>query len=119
MPESFAITPEVVLEFHAIATAGEPDPDKLPGVFRDRDNFVGVAGLILYQPPSWSLVPGLVAEMCDEINRRSEAGPLNAAAYALWRLNWIHPFGDGNGKTARAVMYLVRCVGFGRMLLSF
>lgn len=119
MPESFAITPEVVLEFHAIATAGEPDPDKLPGVFRDRDTFVGVAGLILYQPPSWSLVPGLVAEMCDEINRRSEAGPLNAAAYALWRLNWIHPFGDGNGKTARAVMYLVRCVGFGRMLLSF
>ena len=25
----------------------------------------------------------------------------------LWRLNWIHPFADGNGRTARAVSYVV------------
>jgi Fic family protein len=27
------------------------------------------------------------------------------AAYALWRLNWIHPFVEGNGRTARAACY--------------
>lgn len=30
-------------------------------------------------------------------------------AYALWRLNWIHPFIDGNGRTARAICYLLIC----------
>ena len=37
-------------------------------------------------------------------------------AYALWRLNWIHPFGDGNGRTARAICDAILCVGFGREL---
>lgn len=27
----------------------------------------------------------------------------------MWRLNWIHPFDDGNGRTARAASYLVLC----------
>jgi Fic family protein len=31
-------------------------------------------------------------------------------------LNWIHPFVDGNGRTARAVSYLVLCVGLGYRL---
>ena len=35
------------------------------------------------------------------------------AAYVLWRINWIHPFADGNGRTARAVSYLVMCVKMG------
>ncbi|MEX1365172.1 MAG: Fic family protein [Nannocystaceae bacterium] len=25
--------------------------------------------------------------------------------YTLWRLNWIHPFVEGNGRTARAACY--------------
>lgn len=28
----------------------------------------------------------------------------------MWRLNWIHPFTDGNGRTSRAISYLVLCV---------
>jgi Fic family protein len=32
------------------------------------------------------------------------------AAYGLWRLNWIHPFVEGNGRTARAVCYFLLCV---------
>jgi hypothetical protein len=31
--------------------------------------------------------------------------PTELAAYGLWRLNWIHPFVEGNGRTARAVCY--------------
>ena len=38
------------------------------------------------------------------------------AAYAHWAFNWVHAFGDGNGKTARAVMYAILCVGYERML---
>ena len=32
------------------------------------------------------------------------------AAYGLWRLNWIHPFIEGNGRTARATSYYLLCV---------
>ena len=38
----------------------------------------------------------------DEVNRRLEtADVLTLAAYCLWRLNHIHPFINGNGRTAR------------------
>ena len=38
------------------------------------------------------------------------------AAYALWRLNWIHPFVEGNGRTARAASYFLLCVRSGQLL---
>src|SRR5262249_55323278 len=28
-------------------------------------------------------------------------------AYVMWRLNWIHPFADGNGRTSRALSFVV------------
>jgi Fic family protein len=31
----------------------------------------------------------------------------------MWRLNWIHPFAGGNGRTSRAVSYLVLCAKLG------
>jgi Fic family protein len=34
----------------------------------------------------------------------------------MWRLNWIHPFTDGNGRTSRALSYLVLCVKLGYRL---
>jgi Fic family protein len=38
------------------------------------------------------------------------------AAYGLWRLNWIHPFIEGNGRTARAACYYLLCVRSGAVL---
>lgn len=50
----------------------------------------------------------------NEINRHLEAtDALTLAAYCLWRLNHIHPFINGNGRTARALCYYVLCVKFG------
>lgn len=42
--------------------------------------------------------------------------PIHLAAYVMWRLNWIHPFTDGNGRTSRALSYLVLCIRL-KMLL--
>jgi hypothetical protein len=38
------------------------------------------------------------------------------ASFVLWRLNWIHPFINGNGRTARAACYFVLCLKAGRWL---
>ena len=37
---------------------------------------------------------------------RSESA-LHRAAYALWRINYVHPFNGGNGRVARSLAYLV------------
>ena len=42
--------------------------------------------------------------------------PTYVPAYALWRLNWIHPFVEGNGRTARAAGYYLMCMKQGRLL---
>ncbi len=42
--------------------------------------------------------------------------PTELASYGLWRLNWIHPFVEGNGRTARAVCYYLLCVRAGTLL---
>lgn len=41
---------------------------------------------------------------------------MHLSAYLLWRLNWIHPFTDGNGRTSRAASYFVLCCGLGYVL---
>jgi Fic family protein len=56
-------------------------------------------------PPPHEDVQRLVEEACAFVNERPLDGPLFLAAYILWRLCWIHPFDDGNGRTARAVSY--------------
>ena len=46
--------------------------------------------------------------LCKYVNDNwSTKSALHLAAYVLWRLNWIHPFADGNGRTARTVSYVV------------
>ena len=42
--------------------------------------------------------------------------PTVLPAYALWRLNWIHPFVEGNGRTARGACYYLICLKQGRLL---
>lgn len=69
-----------------------------------------------HQPVGAHLVPEKVEEMCDYINANWSKSPIHLAAYCLWRLNWIHPFTDGNGRTARALSYLVLCLRLGYRL---
>jgi Fic family protein len=62
-----------------------------------------------HKPPDAFLVDELVHEMCDYVNKNwNEKTAIHLSAYVLWRLNWIHPFTDGNGRTARAVYRALR-----------
>jgi Fic/DOC family len=55
--------------------------------------------------------------MCDYVNENWEgSSPVHLSAYVLWKLNWIHPFTDGNGRTARAISYLLLCLRLGYRL---
>jgi Fic family protein len=53
----------------------------------------------------------------NTVNREWEkADPVLLASFILWRLNYIHPFINGNGRTARAASYFALCVKFGGWL---
>jgi hypothetical protein len=61
-----------------------------------------------HQPPDFMEIPELIQELCDYVNGNWEQRTaVHLSAYIMWRLNWIHPFDDGNGRTARALSYLV------------
>ena len=47
------------------------------------------------------------------MNAEWDRTALHLSAYVMWRLNWIHPFSGGNGRTSRAVSYLVMCARLG------
>ena len=56
-------------------------------------------------------------DFINEVNRRLGASePFWLAAYVLWRLNRIHPFINGNGRTARAACLFVLCMKAGGWL---
>jgi Fic family protein len=38
--------------------------------------------------------------------------PLESAAFALWGVNHVHPFVEGNGRSSRALSYFVLCVKY-------
>jgi len=69
-----------------------------------------------HQPPAWTDVASHLDDLCDYVNDNLGKPPLHLAAYVMWRLNWIHPFEDGNGRTSRAASYFVLCVGLGYLI---
>jgi len=70
-----------------------------------------------HEPVDAYLVPELIEELCDYVNDNwNRETAIHLSAYVMWRLNWIHPFSDGNGRTSRMLSYLVLCVK-SRMLL--
>jgi len=70
-----------------------------------------------YQPPEHYRVPALMDDFVNFVNRSWEnADPVSLSVYVLWKLNHIHPFINGNGRTARAACYFVLCVKAGQWL---
>ncbi|MCG8434643.1 MAG: Fic family protein [Gammaproteobacteria bacterium] len=88
-----------------------------PGAYRQSPVNVYKNGQIVYRPPPHAQVPGLMADMFTELQQIWQNGDaLDAAAYALWRVNWVHPFKNGNGRTARAFAYGCLCARLGVVL---
>lgn len=82
------------------------------GRFREEPIYVGD-----HIPPHFDKVHDLMDRFISFLHENwDNLSPTQLAAYALWRLNWIHPFIEGNGRTARAVCYYVLCVKYGGLL---
>ena len=69
-------------------------------------------------PPHFHDVPKLMDAFFSLIHENWTIvdHPTTLAAFALWNLNWIHPFIEGNGRTARAACYYLLCVKSGGLI---
>ena len=83
------------------------------GRYREEPIYVGN-----HFPPHFKDVPNQMDRFFSVVheNWTIHDHPTLLAAYALWRLNWIHPFVEGNGRTARAACYYLICLKQGRLL---
>ena len=107
---TFSLRPSTIQCFQRIAIQ---DIYTCAGNYRIKPVSIGNT---THEPPPPSDVSQLVEELCDYINDTEHKTPVHLAAYAMWRINWIHPFAGGNGRTSRAVSYLVLCANLGYRL---
>ncbi len=107
----FKLRPSTILTLHREALSGI---SSYAGLWRPAG--VEIQGS-KHSPPGAHLVPELVENMCDYVNEQwRDATAIHLAAYLMWRLNWIHPFADGNGRTARMTSYVVMSIKIGGVL---
>ncbi|MBX3579553.1 MAG: Fic family protein [Rhizobiaceae bacterium] len=96
------ITEADIRSLHGLVVA-QSKPD-IAGRYADRARFVNTdAGLHHFPTPV--MVPSLMRDFCVWL--RSAAGTSETAFEAHRRLVAIHPFNDGNGRTARLLMNLI------------
>lgn len=109
--QPFRLRPSHLLDLHREALAGI---SIYAGNWRPSEIAIGGSR---HKPPGAFEVPGRIEEPCDYVNEKwDEKSPIHLAAYVMWRLNWIHPFTDGNGRTSRAAAYLILCLKMGYLL---
>ena len=107
----FKLRPSLILALHREALAGI---SMFAGNFRPAG--VEIEGS-KHEPAGAHLVPELIEDMCDYVNEHwVQSTPIHLAAYVMWRLNWIHPFADGNGRTSRIASYVVLSIRAGTIL---
>lgn len=70
-----------------------------------------------HKPSEWPHVQDEMEAFLEVLHREwAHWDELQTAAYALWGVNHIHPFCDGNGRTSRALCYYVLCKKLNRWL---
>lgn len=98
------ISERFIRELHALAVSGlAREGDKTPGQYRHYP--VSIAQSV-HLPPDAVAVPGYMQELVAFINQEDKPKyDLMKIALAHHRFGWIHPFGNGNGRTVRLLTY--------------
>ncbi len=105
------LTEENLLHIHRLMTENTLDDPNNAGRFRTNDEVVVadvVANEIVYTPPTYKEIPEFLDAICymfNEDNPRIFLHPIIKGIIIHFMLAYMHPFVDGNGRTARALFY--------------
>lgn len=107
--DDFSVTR--LCEIHRSITSKTLDNPEDEGRFRTDDNILvvnGITGDVAHTPPPYTEIASLVNSLCEFANKDSEdpfVHPVIKAIIIHFMLSFIHPFVDGNGRTARSLFY--------------
>jgi Fic family protein len=106
--QDYPLNRAFISEMHKMIVEGLLPPpdgegDKTPGDYRNINLKIAKSG---HLPPDWLSVDTYMSELTDFIRKiDSPKYDLLKAAIAHHRFVWIHPFGNGNGRTVRLFTY--------------
>lgn len=103
------LTPDFLLEIQRMITKETlKDPSDV-GKFRDNNEVVVAddnSDSIFHVPPDYKKITELINNLCDFANNDDEfIHPIIKGSVLHFLVGYIHPFNDGNGRTARSVFY--------------
>lgn len=103
--DAFKWQSELLLSLHHLVLGGSFA--RGAGRFRETQNWLtnSASGMQVYLPPPAERVPALVDDLMAWLQEADEPGPVKSAI-AHVSVAGIHPFSDGNGRTARIVASL-------------
>ena len=102
---------EQLKEIQRLITHNTLTNKEYEGSFRTSDDVMvidGISGEIAHTPPSHQKVEQWITELCDFANNDNEEvfiHPIIKGIIIHFMLAYIHPFVDGNGRTARSLVY--------------
>lgn len=104
------ISPEKILYIHELISKQTLDDAEDEGRFRDNDDVHVVNHVnseIVHIPPLKEELDVLIKDLCDFFNndKGTFIHPIIKGCIIHFMIGWIHPFTDGNGRTARAIFY--------------
>jgi Fic family protein len=105
------LSEERLLYIHRLMTEKTLDNPEYSGRFRTNDNVVVadmIEGDVVYTPPTFKEIPEFVETLCDFFNNDNQSTfihPIIKGIIVHFMLAYMHPFVDGNGRTARALFY--------------
>ena len=105
------LTPELLLRIHQLMTERTLENPEDAGRFRTNDDVVvenGITHEIVHYPPSYTEIPFFVKDLCKFFNEEKPKvfiHPIIRGIIIHFMLAYMHPFVDGNGRTARALFY--------------
>ncbi len=105
------LTPDLLLKIHLLMTENTLDAAEDAGRFRQSDDVVvenGITHEIVHRPPSHTELPEFVSDLCAFFNNETPSvfiHPIIKGLILHFMVAYMHPFVDGNGRTARALFY--------------
>ena len=103
------VTEGIVRQLHKITVTSVRGGQADPGNYRKIQNYVANSRTreVIYTPPPPSEVSPLMKEFVDWMNKTGDLSPVLIAGIAQFHFVHIHPFIDGNGRTARLLSTLI------------
>lgn len=104
-------SPERLLDIHRSIASKTLDNSDDEGVFRKNDEIYvvdGITGFVAHTPPSFTEIDTMIQDLCEFANNDDNDNfihPIIKAIIIHFILAYIHPFADGNGRTARSLFY--------------